>query len=1044
MLANRRHFFAAPLTGFLAAVFAVLAPAAWAEDCEPSWDATIGQPGLGPTEGARPIAFAVFDDGNGPALYAGGLLRSAGGVETDGIARWDGQHWHPVGGGMGGGLPRVSGLAVFDDGTGEALYVGGTFTSAGGVPATHIARWDGSSWSAVGGGVSRPGSVGSPNVRAMVVYDDGTGPALFVLGDFSLAGGNPANNIAKWDGSNWSPLGSGIIGTDGVVTGNALEVFDDGSGPALYVGGKFHTAGGLTANNIARWNGLSWSVLVDVLGVRGVGDRVSTLKTFDTGSGPMLYVGGDFVLAGGSVLANGIARWSGTNWLPVGTGVSRSGGGASAVDSLAVYDDGQGPALYVGGLFDRVSGQPANRIARWSGTSWSALGAGLSASDGFGRVEALLAHDDGTGQALYVGGVFDTAGGQPAMTVARWYGCPPPPPPPPWQWDTDIGQPGMSAAVRALAVFDDGRGQALYAGGQFADAGGQTVNRIARWNGATWSPLGAGVNSFVFAMTTFDDGSGEALYLGGNFTAADGSFGGFNRVARWDGTTWTPLGQGTNGNVHSMAVFDDGNGEALYVAGSFSTAGGLPARNIARWDGSQWSPLGEGLGSAGQVLALAVYDDGRGPALYATGTFNTGSGAPGNNIARWDGSQWTPVGSGLSGVGRALAVYDDGRGPALFVGGGFTSAGGLTLNRLARWDGSAHAGALAAIVGVALSGASVALAMGLSSSTPCPPAGSGEAGVVAWDALFCNDGSDCPTPNTQAITCNGEFTIELVNIDRDGDLVTFTYEVCGTAAARNALSHWSFSLAGIDCLMDGFTMNDLLVDATLNGEAVPFVVGLDPTTGLEGLKFDQGTARNGTCDIFSLTLDESVLDPMYRLGFGCVTAATKAGNQDIRDRRRASPGYACIAGPVCELREFDFTGCTRGGWQARTLQWGGGLTTDTELGEVFMFPGFPADLAAMDMDTLLDALGYTGGGGLAGGARILLAQAVAALLNAYDTCPSAIFPYTPAQVIIMTNAALNSGDRDAMIALGARFDAANNGAGGCPTRADAAGGGCID
>jgi hypothetical protein len=29
--------------------------------------------------------------------------------------------------------------------------------------------------------------------------------------------------------------------------------FDDGAGPALYVGGNFLTAGGLPASNIARW-----------------------------------------------------------------------------------------------------------------------------------------------------------------------------------------------------------------------------------------------------------------------------------------------------------------------------------------------------------------------------------------------------------------------------------------------------------------------------------------------------------------------------------------------------------------------------------------------------------------------------------------------------------------------------------------------------------------------------------------------------------------------------------------------------------------------
>jgi hypothetical protein len=88
-----------------------------------------------------------------------------------------------------------------------------------------IAKWDGARWSALGLGVG-------PAVRALTVYDDGSGPALYAGGDFGIAGGVPASYIAKWDGSNWSVLGTGV---NNLV--NALVVYDDGRGPALYVGG---------------------------------------------------------------------------------------------------------------------------------------------------------------------------------------------------------------------------------------------------------------------------------------------------------------------------------------------------------------------------------------------------------------------------------------------------------------------------------------------------------------------------------------------------------------------------------------------------------------------------------------------------------------------------------------------------------------------------------------------------------------------------------------------------------------------------------------
>lgn len=96
----------------------------------------------------------MFDDGSGdgPALYAGGSFITAGDTPALHIARWDGQDWHPVGSGVNG---LVISLADFDDGSGggSALYAGGEFTMADGVPARNIARWNGAAWEAVGEGV---------------------------------------------------------------------------------------------------------------------------------------------------------------------------------------------------------------------------------------------------------------------------------------------------------------------------------------------------------------------------------------------------------------------------------------------------------------------------------------------------------------------------------------------------------------------------------------------------------------------------------------------------------------------------------------------------------------------------------------------------------------------------------------------------------------------------------------------------------------------------------------------------------------------------
>src|SRR5262249_38993952 len=140
------------------------------------------------------------------------------------------------------------------------------------------------------------------SVIALAVFDDGTGPSLFAGGDFTTAGGVTVNYIARWNGSNWSTLGSGMSGSV-----DALTVFDDGAGSALYAGGGFYTAGGIAARSVAKWNGISWSALGG--GTGGQYDLVLALTDFDDGTGPALYAGGDFTRAG-DASSSFIAKWS--------------------------------------------------------------------------------------------------------------------------------------------------------------------------------------------------------------------------------------------------------------------------------------------------------------------------------------------------------------------------------------------------------------------------------------------------------------------------------------------------------------------------------------------------------------------------------------------------------------------------------------------------------------------------------------------------------------------------------------------------------------
>jgi hypothetical protein len=180
----------------------------------------------------------------GGELIAGGLFAAvgAGVVPADNVARWDGTEWRPLGYGLSGGIPysNVSGLAVYNG----DLIAAGNFTTSGLTAVNHIARWDGTAWSPLGGGIGDDPEIDF--VGPMAVYNG----ALVVGGRFSVAGGVPVSNIARWDGASWSSLGEGLSGGDEYANVRALAVYDG----SLYVGGSFATAGGVSSSYIARWD----------------------------------------------------------------------------------------------------------------------------------------------------------------------------------------------------------------------------------------------------------------------------------------------------------------------------------------------------------------------------------------------------------------------------------------------------------------------------------------------------------------------------------------------------------------------------------------------------------------------------------------------------------------------------------------------------------------------------------------------------------------------------------------------------------------------
>jgi hypothetical protein len=326
--------------------------------------------------GGTVIAIARGFDG---LYYVGGTFTSAGGVaNTKFIASYNPttDTWAAMGTGAGITGTQISNIVIAPNGN---VWVTGNFTAMGGVAgADDIARWDGSAWNAVG----VPSNVPVANILTSTF--DGLGNFYHVTYTNSL--------VKKWDigTSTWSTLGT-VAGSGAVVR----HVVRSPNGIALAIGGDFTTVNGVAAVDAALWNGTAWTAL---------GTPPADIFAMMYGPDGVLYAGG----SGGAT--SRLWKWTGASWIQIGTIT----GGATGIDKIGgVPTNGSffpGAILTVGGSFTTVNGITfSDGFGIWNGTNLIPADVDLP---GTATVQAMAGTPDGV---LVIG--YTTTGTATAAAV---------------------------------------------------------------------------------------------------------------------------------------------------------------------------------------------------------------------------------------------------------------------------------------------------------------------------------------------------------------------------------------------------------------------------------------------------------------------------------------------------------------------------------------------------------------------------------------------------------------------------------------------------
>lgn len=337
----------------------------------------------------------------------------------------------------------------------------------------------------------------------------------------------------------------------------------------------------------------------------------------------------DFTVPGGSATPFGlIARWNGSRWTSLGAGLRQPPiGNRPGVMACTVF----GGELVAGGLLRGAGSVVLKGVGAWNGARWRALG-DLSSW----TVSELAVYRG----RLYAGSQNGAMGLRRFDPVAnRW---------------VDLGltrsltgnQQGP-AQITALYAHSDGT---LWVSGHFDHARGKRVPGLVRWNGTTFTPVpgaAAVFDSLTEAAEDIVEFQGST-YVGGHFFWSSGGLQG--GLARWNGTGFVPVSPGNRSGAGRLAVFR----QRLYVY--------RRPNRIDAWDGRTYRSLAAQSGL--YVGDLAVY----GNELIVLGKFTSLASVNSPNIVAFDGSRWREFGGAPGSPGGAPSILVPYRGGLLSSG----------------------------------------------------------------------------------------------------------------------------------------------------------------------------------------------------------------------------------------------------------------------------------------------------------------------------------------------------------------------------------------